>query len=89
MIRKANPEIAKGDYVSLDLKTSKAGGFKSTLDGKTVYVLHNTSEDPVEIDLSLLSEGSAPAISTFIGSGKAVVNDGKLTLDSLTSVVLR
>ena len=87
MIRKANPEIARGDYKALTLD-GKAGGFTSTYDGKTVAVIHNTTENPVTVDLTSAGIGGME-ISAFVGVGGASVEGNILTLDGQTSVVLR
>ena len=55
LVRKANPEIASGEYHALAIKDTKAGGFVSVKDGKAVAVFHNTSGSMVEIDLATLS----------------------------------
>ena len=41
--RKANPEIARGDYQALAFTDTKLGGFLCTWNGKTVGVFHNTT----------------------------------------------
>ena len=56
MIRKANPEIASGEYHALKLDT-KLGGFVSVLeaeDGTTTAaaVFHNTTGSPISVDLA-------------------------------------
>ena len=43
LIRRANPEIARGEYRAVTVPDSKVGGFVSTWQGSTVCVLHNTS----------------------------------------------
>lgn len=88
MIRKANPEIARGEYRSLDLTGTKAGGFTASLDGKTVAVIHNTTEHDVTIDLASSGIGGME-VSAFVGIGDATVADGVLTLSGQTSVVMR
>lgn len=88
MIRKANPEIAAGEYKALSFENTKAGGFSATLDGETVWVFHNTTGSSVEIDLNALNI-SAGEITAFIGMGQAVMDEGVLYLDSQTSAVLR
>ena len=54
MIRKANPEIARGSYTAMKVNGSKAGGFVSVYDGRAVLVLHNTTNTEVRIDLASL-----------------------------------
>ena len=87
-IRKANPEIAEGSYTSLHLKGTKAGGFLSTLDGSTVAVLHNTTTEPVEIDLTQI-DADLTKLAAVVGRGEATLEGTVLTLGGQTSVVLR
>ena len=88
MIRKANPEIAAGEYKAIPIENSKAGAFSVTLNGKTVFVFHNTTSSRVQIDLEALGI-SANEISAFIGMGQAILNGTTLVLDPQTSAVVR
>ena len=88
MIRKANPEIACGTYEPLTISGSKAGGFLSTYEGKSVAVLHNTSMSAVEIDLSQFTDATLTKIVAIAGAG-AKLNGTVLTIEGQTSVVLR
>ena len=87
-IRQANPEIAYGDFKALELDGTKAGGFLSTWQGKTVWVLHNTSTDDAKIDLSQIPGFSFESF-TAVGLGSAIIEGTILTLDGQTSVGLR
>ena len=87
-IRQANPEIAYGEFKALELEGTKAGGFLSTWQGKTVCVLHNTSTDEAKIDLSQIP-GFHFESFTAGGLGNAKIEGTILTLDGQTSVVLR
>ena len=88
MLRKANPEIARGDYEPLDLGKTKAGGFAATWEGSTVYVLHNTTTDPITVDLDQVT-GDPLSISAFVGWNDAVLSGTMLTIGAQTSVILR
>ena len=87
-IRQANPEIAYGEFKALELEGTKAGGFLSTWQGKTVCVLHNTSTDEAKIDLSQIPGFSFESF-TAVGLGSAKIEGTILTLDGQTRVVLR
>ena len=87
-IRQANPEIAYGEFKALELEGTKAGGFLSTWQGKTVCVLHNTSTAETQIDLSQIPGFSFESF-TAVGLGSAKIEGTILTLDGQTSVVLR
>ena len=86
MIRKANPEIARGEYTAVSIPGSKAGGFLATWKGSTVLVLHNTSNSSVTIDLSPYGVST---LSAFIGVESASLDGTTLTLGGQTSAVLR
>jgi len=87
-IRKSNPEIASGTYKALKLEGTYLGGFVSTLDGSSVVVLHNTTTEAVQIDLSTL-EVSVTGIVDFAGMGDASLEGTLLTIAPQTSVVLK
>ena len=88
-VRKANPEIANGVYTSLSLKEGKVGGFLSEYEGKTVAVIHNTTNNAVTIDLSKYPQIPADRLAAFVGMGTASLEGTILTLSGQTSVVLR
>ena len=88
-IRKANPEIAYGEYTPIKINGKKLGGFTSTYEGSTVAVLHNTSLSAVEIDLSTLSGVSVEEIVAAVGVGGATLDGTVLKIDGQTSVVLK
>ncbi len=89
MIRKANPEIARGEYAALSFPDTKAGGFTATWEGGTVAVLHNTANGSVTLDLSAVSETPFTTLAAVAGMGGAVLEGTTLTLDGQTSAVLR
>jgi glycosidase len=88
-IRKANPEIASGTFIPLDVSGSKAGGFLSTLNGKSVAVFHNTTTEPVQIDLSKYADFPCEALAAFVGMGEATLEGNILTLAGQTTAILR
>ncbi len=88
MIRKAHPEIARGDYTALKL-SGKAGGFVSEWDGSRVCVIHNVSTDSQTIHLASAGIGEYTVVSACVGAGNAEVKNGLLILSGQTSVVLR
>ena len=88
MIRKANPEIARGEYKALRI-AGNIGGFIATYDGKSVMVIHNTQNEEVSFDISLLSSGEFTKLNASIGLNDATLDGSILTLGAKTSVVLR
>ncbi len=89
MIRKANPEIARGEYRALRFTDTKLGGFTAAWQGKTVCVIHNTTSTAITVNLATVADERFEKIAASIGEGGAVLNGTTLTLDSATSVVLR
>ena len=92
MIRKANPEIARGTYEALKLENTNIGGFISTYEGESVMVLHNTTQKDALVDLSTLSDKSFTTLAAVIGvwSEDPASLDGKqLFLPAQTTAVLR
>ena len=88
-IRRANPEIARGDYTALKFEGTKLGGFISEWNGGSVCVLHNTTDEPITVDLRRAGAGDFSQISACIGEGEATLDGDLLTLGGRTSVVLR
>ena len=89
MIRKANPEIARGDYTALALKDTKVGGFISKWNGSQVCVLHNTTGSEAVFDLRTIGLAAFTRISASVGKGEASLDGTSLTIPAQTSVVLR
>ena len=88
MVRRANPEIARGSYTAVSVPDSKVGGFVSVWQGSTVCVLHNTSMGQKTIDLAALGL-DFEELAAVVGLGEAVLDGTKLILGGQTSVVLR
>lgn len=89
MIRRANPEIARGEYRSLSFPDTKLGGFVASWEGSSVCVLHNTAKDAVTVDLADADAAGFQQIRSVIGEGAAVLEGTSLTLDAKTSVILK
>lgn len=87
-IRKANPEIAYGEFTPLSTD-SKAGGFLCTYEGSTVAVFHNTTTSPVTIDLTKVTDVELTVLAAYAGIGTAALDGTTLTIEGQTSVVLR
>ena len=92
-VRKANPEIARGEYRALAFGDTKLGGFLSTWNGQTVGVFHNTTEKELTVDLSEATEQTFTEVAAVLeavpGEGGAALEGTVLTLGSQTSAVLR
>ncbi len=85
------PAIARGDYKSLKYREDKFGGSLITYNDEVIGLFHNTSEDPVTVDIT--STGSADIsfkeVLGFIGQGEASLDGNTLTIGPQTSVVLK
>jgi glycosidase len=92
-VRRANPEIARGEYQALSFADTKLGGFLCTWNGKTVCVFHNTTEKGLTVDLKEATEQSFTEIAAVLeaipGEGGASLEGTVLTLGPQTSAVLR
>ena len=88
MIRAAHPEIARGTYRAVKLP-EKMGGFVSEWEGRSVMVLHNTTQRTMTVDLAEIGENAFNVISGVIGLGEASLEGTLLTLSGQTSVILR
>ena len=88
-IRKANPEIVYGTYTGLKIADSDVGGFLSEYQGSKVAVLHNTTNEAVQLDLTQVTDASLTTIAAYAGMGNATLNGTVLTIAAQTSVVLR
>lgn len=92
-IRKANPEIARGEMTALSFKDTKLGGFLCTLDGSTVGVFHNTTDKILSVDLSEATDQPFSQITAMVATDPfdyvAELEGTVLTLGPQTSVVLR
>ncbi|MBR2924180.1 MAG: hypothetical protein IKC28_04030 [Clostridia bacterium] len=89
MLRKANPEIARGQLTALSFADTKLGGFTCTWEGSTVGVFHNTTLNPITVDLSAATDVPFALISGSAGEGEATLEGTLLTLPGQTSAVLR
>ena len=92
-IRKANPEIAKGEYTALAFSDTKLGGFLCTWNGSTVGVFHNTTEKTLTVDLAEATEQAFTEIAAMIAvdpfDNLATLEGTVLTLGPQTSAVLK
>ncbi len=88
MIRKANPVIARGTYTALSFPDTKLGGFTAMDDEDMVMVLHNTTTEPITVELADVTGLEITGVRAAIGAGDAALDQTTLTLDGQTSVVL-
>ncbi len=88
MARRANPEIASGEYTALRLKDTKTGGFIATLEGRSVMVLHNPSSGSQTVDLSALTDKTVTGLRGVFGAEEASLEGNTLKLGGQTSVII-
>lgn len=90
MIRKANPEIARGAYQKIIFEGYYSfGGFLSTYQESTVGVFHNIGDTELVIDLSLYTDYEFSSLRAYVGQGTANLSGQTLTIAPFTSVVLK
>lgn len=90
MLRKANPEIARGTYTVLNFASYYTfGGFLSTYNDSTVGIFHNIGDYEITIDLSLYTDQVFEIVRGYAGEGNAVLNGQILTISAHTSVILK
>ncbi len=90
MLRKANPEIARGTYTAVQIPESKLGGYIAEWNGKKVMVIHNTTLRTIELDLTEVAGGEGfTTLHAFIGVGEAALDGTLLRIEGQTSVILR
>lgn len=89
MLRRANPEIARGEYRALAFTGTKVGGFTATWNGSTVAVIHNTTNKEQTVDLSTVTDIPFATLAGSAGNGQAGLEGTLLTLGPQTSAVLR
>lgn len=88
LVRKANPEIARGEYTALSLSDTRVSGFTSAWKGNTVCVLHNSTTDETVLDLSKYGLEGFTVLKNAVGMGEAKLDGTTLTIGGQTSVVL-
>jgi glycosidase len=88
-IRNAYPEIARGEYKSIETNLKYFGGFSSTYNGSTVGVFHNTSTKELTIDLSKYTNIKFSELKAYAGLNNASYENGVLVIGGQTSVVLK
>ena len=88
-IRNAYPEIARGDYKSIETNMNYFGGFTSTYNNSIIGVFHNTSTTELKIDLSKYTDIKFSELKTFAGLNEAKFENGILVIGGQTSVILK
>lgn len=92
MIRNAYPEIYKGAFEPLKYNSSASsvGGFMYTLGNSKVCVIHNVSKVGTStIDLSTLTNEQMSSLQIYLGAGEAKLEGNILTIDALTTVIIK
>jgi glycosidase len=90
MIRKAIPEIARGEYTPLQFNGYYSfGGFLSTYNDSTIGIFHNVGDTELVIDLSNFTEQEFSEVKAYVGVNNATLNGQTLTIGAYTSVILK
>jgi glycosidase len=88
-IRNAYPEIARGEYHSIETNMNYFGGFTSTYNSSTIGVFHNASTKELTIDLSKYADIKFSELKSFAGLNEAKFENGTLVIGGQTSVILK
>ena len=92
-VRRAHPEIARGEYKALEFSGTKLGGFLCKWNEKTAGVFHNTTGKELTVDLAEATDYPfteiAEVLEAVSGKGGAALEGTVLTLGPQTSVVLK
>ncbi len=90
-VRNRYPAIARGEYNAVTSANSRFGGFRIEYNGEVLGLFHNTSTDPLIVDLSECS-GIDPhtftAVCDVVG-GEAALDGSLLTISPQCSVILK
>lgn len=87
-IRNAYPQIARGEYYSIETDIYCFGGFYSEYNNERVAVFHNTSTNELKINLSKYTDIELKMLKVSVGLNDANYDNGILTIGGQTSVVL-
>jgi glycosidase len=88
-IKKAFPEIARGDFEAIDFNSYFVGGLLFTWQDREVLVIHNTGENTFNLDISTVDGlQSFTNVVTFIGKGDAHLNNDQFVISGLTTAIL-
>ena len=92
-IRKANPEVARGELTALSFPDTKLGGFLCSWNGSVAGVFHNTTDRVLSVDLSAATDQAFTQVAAALAVDPAecvTELDGTvLTLGPQTSAVLK
>ena len=91
-IRNKYLPIARGEYNAVISNNSNFGGFWVEYEGEVIGIFHNTSIEPITIDLSScngIDEHVFESICDYVGVGSATLDGNMLTIDGQTSVILK
>ncbi len=88
LIRRANPEIARGVYRAVRVPGGRLSGFTALWGGSAVCVLHNVGDAEVTVDLRELGMGWT-VLRAAAGMNGARLEGTILTVGAKTSVVLK
>ena len=89
MLRKANPEIARGTYSLIDFDYTTFGGVLFNYEDSTIGVFHHFGDSETTINLSNYTDHNFDTVRGYAGYGNASLDGQKLTISANTSVVLK
>ena len=91
-IRTRYPAIARGTYHAVSSVNKNFGGFYVDYQGETIGILHNTSGNAINIDITQLSGLNGNVFTEIlecVGVGEASLNGKILTIGGHTSIIVK
>ena len=90
-VRHKYPAIARGNYNVVTSENDQFGGYYIEYNGEIIGLFHNSSDQPIVVNLSALDglDGySFSRLCDFVGVGSASLDGDLLIIDGQTSVIL-
>ena len=90
-VRHKYPAIARGNYNVVTSENDQLGGYYIEYNGEIIGLFHNSSDQPIVVNLSALDglDGySFSRLCDFVGLGSASLDGDLLIIDGQTSVIL-
>ena len=86
--RNKYPAIGRGNYSAITISGSKVGAFKIIYNNEEFYLVHNTQNGNLDIDLSKLSSSDLIYVDA-IGQNESKVENNTLSIGGQSSVLLK
>jgi alpha-amylase len=89
-IKNENPEIQRGVLTSIDFGNAAVGAYSLEYNNSKVYVIHNLSQEAVELKLTSEEYSKLKLKGTLTAAdGAPVLKGGSLTMPKMSTVILK